>query len=281
VKTGQATGLQIAFLMYAVMLLAVPLSGTIVREASLEGAGRTLVEKGTHFALAILLVGAIPALRSFAVRALATPIAPGARNEVVVVAVAKLAQAFAVPAALAIGFWATGEGARVEGMIVDVDREAASAFSGTGIVRLLLAVLVGPVVEELVFRGFLYRAFERQWGWIGSMLATSALFGLYHAYFWSAFVASIVLVCVVRRTGSLRAAIAVHMFFNLMLWWPLLGQHVFPHGVALNELSSWRFHGACLAFVAVALPIYVWMARDRHPPLAATVMLEPNGAVSK
>ena len=70
------------------------------------------------------------------------------------------------------------------------------------------------------------------------------------------------------------------MFFNLMLWWPLLGQHAFPHGVPLGDLSTWWFHGICLALLTLALPTYVWMSRDRHVA-QATFVIEPHAAFQK
>jgi membrane protease YdiL (CAAX protease family) len=279
-RIGQATGMQIAFLMFALMLLAVPLAEFLLKATGFTGTTRTLLERGIHLALAGLVVAAFPRLRRFAMKELSRPIPAAKRVEVAVVALAKLAQAFAVVVAIAFLLWVTQGPERVDRMAVGIEREAANAFSGSSLVLLTLAVLVGPIVEELVFRGFVYRAFERQWGWFASMLATSILFGLYHAHFWSAFLSSMIFICVLRRTGSLRAPILVHMFFNLMLWPPLLGQYVFPRGVSLSDVATWHFHVACLIFVAIALPIYVWMSRDRHAA-APTLFLQPNGAIPK
>ena len=91
------------------------------------------------------------------------------------------------------------------------------------------------------------------------MVLTSTLFGLYHPVFWAAFTSSIVFVCLFRRTGSLWASIIVHAFFNLMLWYPLVGQFVFPSPErALGDISTWGFQLACLLFeggVALGEPI--------------------------
>lgn len=279
-KFGQATGMQVAFLMLAVMLLAVPLSNAIIKYGALTGLAAALVDKGAHFALACLVIAAFPRLRRLARDALSTPVAPSMRGEVAIVAMAALLIAFATTGALAAWFWATQGPERVDRMIVNVDGELDRALSAAGVARMAVAVLVAPVVEELVFRGFIYRAFERQWGWFTAMIATSILFGLYHPYAWSAFVSSVVFVCVIRRTGSMRAAILVHMLYNLMLWWPFLGQYVFPHGVVLSDPATWYFHFSCLAFVIVAVPIYVWMSRERSV-VAPTVFLDPHAAVSK
>lgn len=278
-KTGQATGLQIAFLMLAVMLIAVPLTNFVVTAAQLTGVGLAFAEKGMHFALAALIIAAFPKLRAFAATALSTPIPRPMRAEVALVALAKLSQAFATAGALAVWFWWTQGAAGVERMAPNPDHGLAKAYSDAGLVRLVMAALVAPVVEELVFRGFIYRAFERQWGWVLAMLATSAIFGLYHVHFWNAFAGSIVFVCLLRRTGSIWAPILAHMLFNFMMWWPLLGQYVFPT-VALTDPRTWILQLACLSFVLVALPIYVWMSRDRNV-VAPTVFLQPDAPLSK
>lgn len=278
-KTGRATGLQIAFLMFALMLVAVPLTSFIVKAGNLGGVPLAFAEKGMHFILACLAIAAFPGLRRFALDALSRPIAPSMRIEVAVVALGKLCIAFAIPAGLVLWTWCTQEAGAVDRVVVDPEREFERAFSDAGLVRFGFTVLVAPIVEELVFRGFIYRAFEREWGWLRGMLATSVLFGLYHPYFWSTFASSIVFTCLLRRTGTLWAPILAHTTFNLMAWWPLLGQHVFPHAPA-RDPSAWTFHLACLAFVLIALPVYVWMSRDRHV-VAPTVFLEPNAALPK
>src|SRR5260221_974094 len=95
------------------------------------------------------------------------------------------------------------------------------------------------------------------------MLATSAMFAAWHPYHLSAFVSSILFICVLRRTGSLRASIVVHATYNILLWYPLLGQFLFrTKGRETGEIYLWAPHLAVLALVAVALPIYVWMSRD-------------------
>lgn len=263
-KLGQATGFQVIFLMFAVLLLCVPATTYIVKLGGFSGDWKALIEKGAQFAIGAIVILAFPGLRRFAGQQLSTSIPPSKRAEVAIVAIAKLPLALASIAALAAWIWASQGSYGVDRMQINVDREISNAYSPAGLVRnLFLIGIAAPVLEELVCRGFLYRAFERQWGWLASMLLTSVVFGLYHPHFTSAFVSSVVFVCVLRRTGSLWAPIIVHSVFNLSLWWPLMGQFVFPRGVVLSELATWRVHIACLAFVAIALPVYVWMSRDR------------------
>jgi membrane protease YdiL (CAAX protease family) len=146
----------------------------------------------------------------------------------------------------------------------------AYSLSPAGLVRtLVFSWLVGPVIEELVFRGILYQAWERQWGWIASLVLTSLCFGLIHpSHMLSAGLGGIFLVCVLRRFGTLRACIAVHMLFNVIISWPLLGQVLFTAPEANpTRLSTWTFQLACLALVSVALPAYVWLSRkDARAP---------------
>jgi uncharacterized protein len=278
-KIGQASGLEVAFLCFGVMLLAVPLTSVVARVAGLEGTWLFFVEKGGHFLLGAALIAAIGPLRRAAVSMLAPPIPRNMRAECVGAWLVMEAAAFGGVAALALWFIAQDGGGWVRQMTRDVDRQVANAFTGPGLVFLLLSATLGPVIEEIVFRGFIYRAFERQWGWVASLLLTSALFGLYHTHFWSAFTGSVIMICLLRRTGSLRAPILVHMLFNFLLWPPLLGQYTFPRAEALSEPSSWILHGTCLAIAVIAVPAYVYMARER--PVASTVFLNPDAALPK
>jgi hypothetical protein len=145
------------------------------------------------------------------------------------------------------------------------DVERAFAWSTEGVLFfLLLGGLVGPVIEELVFRGFLYDAWEAQWGWFWSMLATSAVFAAYHPLPFQAFVGSLVFVLVMRRAGSIRAAILVHAVANIAVWYTLMGRLYFDtRGMETGEIHLWWFQIAMLGILLVAIPVYAWMARDR------------------
>jgi membrane protease YdiL (CAAX protease family) len=129
-----------------------------------------------------------------------------------------------------------------------------------------IAGMVAPIVEELAFRGLLYRAWFPAWGWIGAALASSLVFGLFHGTVWPQFVAGIVYVIAMRRSGSLRTSIYAHALHNLVLWYPLLGQLLLPAGRSTGELHVWTAHLVCLVATAVILPWYMWTARDARLP---------------
>jgi membrane protease YdiL (CAAX protease family) len=81
----------------------------------------------------------------------------------------------------------------------------------------LAAVIVAPLCEEIVFRGYLYPAAKKFTGrWIAALcsaLVFSALHGNMTALF-PLFIFGLVLVFVYEKTGSLWAPIAVHLCFN-------------------------------------------------------------------
>ncbi|MGZ5582248.1 MAG: CPBP family intramembrane glutamic endopeptidase, partial [Usitatibacter sp.] len=191
------------------------------------------------------------------------------------VAIAKLWLPMAIAGGIGLWYWwAGGSEALARRMLAETgeDGQMAYAFSTPGLVRqIFLGAFVAPVLEELVFRGFLYRAWERQWGWVPAMLLTSVVFGLYHSYFFVAFVGSIIFVCLLRRTGTLWAPIAIHSASNLALWYPLMGRHIFPGGVdAQRDISAWKLQLACLLGAAIVIPMYVWLSRKPYRPEAAS-----------
>lgn len=98
--------------------------------------------------------------------------------------------------------------------------------SQTAVLMLLsLAVLVAPLMEELIFRGYLYGLLERLCGENAAVLITGFLFGSIHFYQLSPGYFQMVLICVVgivfsavrARAGTVVAAIAVHFGYNLAL----------------------------------------------------------------
>jgi membrane protease YdiL (CAAX protease family) len=97
----------------------------------------------------------------------------------------------------------------------------------------VFAVILGPLFEELVFRGFLQPLLQR-WGKWPGLLLTSALFSLLHGaqnewlwqYLLLLFFAGLAFGIVRHRTASTAAAFLLHMGFNLTpLAGTLLRQH--------------------------------------------------------
>ncbi|HXP78356.1 MAG TPA: CPBP family intramembrane glutamic endopeptidase [Verrucomicrobiae bacterium] len=86
----------------------------------------------------------------------------------------------------------------------------------------VLGVLVAPLVEETIFRGFLYPVIARRLGVAAGVAVTGTLFGLMHAaQLWGGWgqIALLILVGVVltwvrARTGTVAASYFVHLGYN-------------------------------------------------------------------
>ena len=87
---------------------------------------------------------------------------------------------------------------------------------------MIICVLLGPIVEEIVFRGILLKMFGAAVGVFFSIVITALLFSVSHAISQAdmvqviyTFVLGILLGVVRYKSTSLWSAIAVHMSFNL------------------------------------------------------------------
>lgn len=270
-KSGTASGMQIAFFTFAVVLLAAPLSKWMLAAHPWSPEVAAMLDKSLPFLLAGALLLAFPNLRRLCDRELSIVIPPERRAEVVIVSGAQLITPFAWAGAVALWYWAAGGEAGLAQrmrMLPSHDAEMTRAFVGAEMVRIfVVAGILAPLTEELVFRGMLYRAWERQWGWLPAMIASSGLFALYHGNFAPAFVGGVISVCLLRRAGSIWAPILAHSAYNIVSWYPLTGKHVFPRELhAPGDLTSWPVQLACLLVIAIALPFYVWLSRHRHDP---------------
>ena len=268
-RATSAHGWQLAFLTFAAVLLAAPAGKQLVQFFELTGQWAMLWQR--ILPILILATGVIVAwVRSPQSLATMAPSLPDTRRlEVAAATVAHLAIPLAVAGAFAAWYWFT------EGPLALEQRYQASgfhrnseaiAFSTSGLILfLLVAPFVAPLVEEFIFRGFLYGAWKERWGWMVAGLLTSLVFAAYHRSFVGSFLSSVLFVCIYRRTGTLRGPMIVHAVGNLALFYPFYGQLVYPRPEeAVADITTWWPQLVALAFVVFALPIYVLMARHEH-----------------
>ncbi len=81
----------------------------------------------------------------------------------------------------------------------------------------LFAVIIAPLTEEFIFRGFLYRSLKARLGLFTAALLTSLLFSVIHLHgpsFLPLAMFGFVLVMAYERTGSLLAPMLMHTVFN-------------------------------------------------------------------
>lgn len=117
---------------------------------------------------------------------------------------------------------------------IDTEQEQNIGFTGTDTSpELMLAfislVILAPIGEEVLMRGYLYGGLRARFSFITAGLVTSGLFGLAHLGFgngepllWiagiSTFVLSLVLVYLREKTGTIWAGVLVHALNNLVAY---------------------------------------------------------------
>jgi uncharacterized protein len=134
---------------------------------------------------------------------------------------------FLLAAAVQVASIAFGSNAKVPMQELFQDRR-------TAILLLLMAVFVAPVIEETIFRGYVYPIVARSWGVAPGILATGVLFGLLHApQLWGGWVqiallviVGIVFTCARAITQTVLASYLLHVSYNFSVSFAfLLGSH--------------------------------------------------------
>ena len=90
--------------------------------------------------------------------------------------------------------------------------------------RVIAVCALGPIAEELVFRGLLFGWLRERIGVLATILLTAAGWSLLHVdYSWQViaiiFVDGLLLGLARQRTGSVYVPIAMHMLYNLYAIW--------------------------------------------------------------
>ncbi len=132
---------------------------------------------------------------------------------------------------------------------------------------LVIAILLAPVVEELLFRGGILHRWAHRWGVRKALVLTSLLFGVLHASVLGIVVLGFVFGMLYLRSRSLVVPIVCHSVNNavasigaaaLML--------VAKNGEAIQTLEGFRsavwFGAACLAISVPWLGRFLWIHRD-------------------
>ncbi len=134
-----------------------------------------------------------------------------------------------------------GDGEAVEQEVLDI----ALAGGAATVLAILLAVVLAPITEEIVFRGVLFRALDHRFGMWPAAVLSSAVFAVIHfevlfsqpLALVGLFTVGILLAIAYHRTGSLLVPILGHAVFNAVSvslallveqldlassWWPRL-----------------------------------------------------------
>lgn len=104
----------------------------------------------------------------------------------------------------------------------DVPIQELFKYKNTAMLFMAMAVLIAPLVEETIFRGYLYPLFARSFGVAAGIILTGILFGLMHGaqlgWTWGlVFVlvgVGIIFTFVRARTGTVFASFLLHLGYN-------------------------------------------------------------------
>ncbi len=84
----------------------------------------------------------------------------------------------------------------------------------------IFVAVVGPVMEEIFFRGFLYNAIKKDMGIRWAIIISAGLFSLLHAHlvgFLPILILGIFLAYLYEKTGSLVSSITLHIMHNIAM----------------------------------------------------------------
>ncbi len=87
-------------------------------------------------------------------------------------------------------------------------------------------VIVPPIIEETVFRGFIFPALAKRWGWWPGAIASSVLFGFAHLQAnvgLYTFLLGLLLCFMYTRLRSIFPGMALHMINNYLAFLALTG----------------------------------------------------------
>jgi membrane protease YdiL (CAAX protease family) len=147
------------------------------------------------------------------------------------------------------------------------------ATPGSRLAVTLYVVAVAPLVEELVFRGVVQRAWERRLGAAAGLVLTAALFAGMHGLpraFPLLFALGLTFGWVVRLTRSLWPAVALHAANNLA---GIVGMRLFPDPEAQPTLWEapptpewWTALAVAAGCAAAAVPLARLLRRTARAP---------------
>lgn len=118
---------------------------------------------------------------------------------------------------------------------------------------ILIAGIVAPIVEELVFRKVLLDRL-RKYGDLLAVLVSGLCFGLYHgniAQFLYASVLGFIFAYVVIRTGRIRYSIALHICINI------LGTGILPQIVNMGMMATMIVGLAVIGIIMIGFVLFV------------------------
>jgi membrane protease YdiL (CAAX protease family) len=104
----------------------------------------------------------------------------------------------------------------------NIDEAQSTGYENVeGVWQIIMAfvglVIIPPLVEEFIFRGFLYQSLKSKWPKHWAAIITSGLFALAHGQ-WNVavdtFILSMVLIYLLEKTNNIWASVGLHALKN-------------------------------------------------------------------
>jgi membrane protease YdiL (CAAX protease family) len=135
------------------------------------------------------------------------------------------------------------------------------ATPGQWVLAGLAVVLLGPLAEEIIFRGILHRLAAGLWGPVAAAAVSSLVFAILHGEAWIIFGLigiGVVLAVVFEATGSVTACWITHAVHNAISLFLMVRQGVGPLEPSPLGVGDWLWGAGSLA---VALLIMRYLMR--------------------
>lgn len=128
------------------------------------------------------------------------------------------------------------------------------------IIHFLLAILIGPVIEEIIFRGFFYPPLRNRLGIIPALLISSAVFAVWHinidvTLFIQISLLGLLFAYFFERSCSLVPSIILHSSVNF--------ESYFWNGLDLLGLNN-ILRSISLGFLVLSLMLYLFYRQSRR-----------------
>ena len=86
------------------------------------------------------------------------------------------------------------------------------------IIYVLSVAIITPIKEEILYRGILYRFFEKKYSFLIGIIISSFIFGILHGGFpVTAMIMGIVFAMLYKKTQSILPSIILHIVWNLLV----------------------------------------------------------------
>ncbi|UYX51743.1 CPBP family intramembrane metalloprotease [Bacillus thuringiensis] len=86
------------------------------------------------------------------------------------------------------------------------------------IIYVLSVAIITPIKEEILYRGILYRFFEKKYSFLVGIIISSFIFGILHGGFpITAMIMGIVFAMLYKKTQSIVPSIILHIVWNLLV----------------------------------------------------------------